>query len=68
MSIVKEYESQTNSIVDAINDIDSFMSKMEMFREKHGDVYKYEISINKILNADEKWNVNLKMIRNETTS
>lgn len=68
MSLVKEYQNKTNSIVSAIDDIDSFIEKMEMFKKKHGDVYKYEISITKILNSDEKWNVNLKMIKNDTTN
>lgn len=54
------YKLQTTSVIEALNSIENFINKMELFESKYKD-YKHDIHIESI---DNIWNVEL-TIKNE---
>lgn len=51
------YTLQTSSIIKALNAIDNFISKMELFEKKHTN-YKHDVDL---ISIDGIWNVGFTM-------
>jgi hypothetical protein len=64
--LVKEYSTEKDTIIEALDDIDSFIYRMELFRENHPS-YSYKIDIKRTTSKrnDKKWIVVLKVNKDE---
>lgn len=66
MIMTKEFISEKETIIEALDDIQGFLNKMEMFMEKYPS-YEYDIKIDRISNtrSNKNWVVQLKVIKDE---
>ena len=66
MITTKEFISEKETIIEALDDVQGFLGKMEMFMEKYPN-YNYDIQIERALNSrnNNKWVVQLKVIKDE---
>ena len=56
------YRARKKTIREALDDIDTFMTKMELLE---GKGYSYSIDIERITNQEFKWLVNLRVRKDE---
>lgn len=67
MRSVNKYRSKKKTAIEALEEIDTFMTRMEMFMNRHPK-YSYKVYINKNLGEDGdiyKWNIELNIFKNE---
>lgn len=60
----KQYECKQKTIKDALNEIDNFTTMMNKFNNKHNDKYSYNMSIEELINQDNKWVIKLNVKSN----
>ncbi len=58
------YVIEKYNIVDALNDIEAFVNRMEKFKDKHPN-YRYNIDIGRDTKDNPKWSIELKINKDE---
>lgn len=64
--VTKQYRSEKETVIEALEDIESFISKMDLFKVAYPS-YSYQVDINPNSNkrSKNKWVVDLKVIKDE---
>jgi hypothetical protein len=61
MSLTRTYYSNKKTIIEALDEVDKFIDKMELFMQEHPN-YEYKLTIKK---QRKKWEIKLIVIKNE---
>lgn len=65
----KTYITKKTNIIDALDDIDAFIEKIELVMEDKPNLkYHYDIKITPIVENDYKWEVELNLEKHETNN
>ena len=62
--IINKYKSKKKTSKEALDEVDNFMEKMDLFMERHPE-YEYKVNITKSNDDVFKWNIELNIYKDD---